>query len=80
MGNDTIPCPQLTTDDVDPGDTAWMIAASGFVLVMTPGLGFFYGGYDYVLSLHLSLQIDLLCTTSVIPPHTPELIQCSIVT
>jgi len=28
----------------DTGDTAWMIVASAFVLLMTPGLGFFYGG------------------------------------
>jgi Amt family ammonium transporter len=28
----------------DTGDTAWMIVATAFVLLMTPGLGFFYGG------------------------------------
>ncbi|MDO7740377.1 MAG: ammonium transporter, partial [Flavobacteriales bacterium] len=31
-------------DDIDTGDTAWMIVASAFVLLMTPGLAFFYGG------------------------------------
>ncbi len=29
---------------VDSGDTAWMLSASGLVLLMTPGLAFFYGG------------------------------------
>ncbi|MCF8321867.1 MAG: ammonium transporter [Flavobacterium sp.] len=29
---------------LDTGDTAWMIVATAFVLLMTPGLGFFYGG------------------------------------
>mgnify|MGYP006176262293 CR=1 FL=1 len=29
---------------LDTGDTAWMIVASALVLIMTPGLGFFYGG------------------------------------
>ncbi|CAM2923402.1 ammonium transporter [Flavobacterium succinicans] len=29
---------------LDTGDTAWMIVASALVLLMTPGLGFFYGG------------------------------------
>ena len=29
---------------IDTGDTAWMIVASAFVLLMTPGLAFFYGG------------------------------------
>ena len=26
------------------GDTAWVLAASALVLLMTPGLAFFYGG------------------------------------
>lgn len=29
---------------IDTGDTAWMLAATGLVLLMTPGLAFFYGG------------------------------------
>ena len=28
----------------DPGDIAWMMVATAFVLLMTPGLAFFYGG------------------------------------
>ena len=28
----------------NPGDVAWMVVASAFVLLMTPGLAFFYGG------------------------------------
>ena len=28
----------------DTGDSAWMIVATALVLLMTPGLGFFYGG------------------------------------
>lgn len=28
----------------DTGDIAWMVMATGLVLIMTPGLGFFYGG------------------------------------
>jgi Amt family ammonium transporter len=35
--------------DVDPGlaagNTAWVLGASALVLFMTPGLGFFYGGF-----------------------------------
>lgn len=35
----------LGPDDViDAGDTAWMLVSSAFVLLMTPGLAFFYGG------------------------------------
>lgn len=29
---------------VSQGDTAWMLTAAAFVLLMTPGLAFFYGG------------------------------------
>jgi len=29
---------------IDSGDTAWMLAATALVLLMTPGLAFFYGG------------------------------------
>lgn len=36
--------PEITTDNIDSGDTAWMLVSSAFVLLMTPGLAFFYGG------------------------------------
>src|SRR5437870_8369023 len=29
---------------LDTGDTAWVIAATALVMIMTPALGFFYGG------------------------------------
>jgi Amt family ammonium transporter len=31
-------------ENIDKGDTAWMLVSSAFVLLMTPGLAFFYGG------------------------------------
>lgn len=31
--------------EINPGDTAWVMAASALVLFMTPGLAFFYGGF-----------------------------------
>lgn len=36
--------PLETGGTINPGDTAWMLAATGLVLLMTPGLAFFYGG------------------------------------
>jgi Amt family ammonium transporter len=33
-----------TLGQPDTGDTAWMLASSALVLLMTPGLAFFYGG------------------------------------
>ena len=32
------------TSGIDAGDTAWMLASTALVFLMTPGLGFFYGG------------------------------------
>ena len=29
---------------IDTGSTAWMLASTALVLLMTPGLAFFYGG------------------------------------
>ena len=29
---------------VDTGDTAWVLMSAALVFLMTPGLGFFYGG------------------------------------
>ena len=29
---------------LDSGDTAWMLISASLVLLMTPGLAFFYGG------------------------------------
>jgi len=30
--------------NLNSGDTAWVLAAAALVLLMTPGLAFFYGG------------------------------------
>ncbi len=39
------PAPQrVTGGPINPGDVAWMLTATGLVLLMTPGLSFFYGG------------------------------------
>jgi Amt family ammonium transporter len=35
---------QELSSEIDKGDTAWMLVSSAFVLLMTPGLSFFYGG------------------------------------
>ncbi len=34
----------LNNAQIDSGDTSWMLVSSAFVLLMTPGLAFFYGG------------------------------------
>lgn len=34
----------INTEGMDSGDVAWMLAAAALVLLMTPGLAYFYGG------------------------------------
>lgn len=36
--------PPEVAHPIDTADTAWMLTAAGLVLIMTPGLAFFYGG------------------------------------
>jgi Amt family ammonium transporter len=36
--------PAIAGGPVDVGDTAWLLTATALVLLMTPGLSFFYGG------------------------------------
>lgn len=35
---------KIVTEGLDKGDTAWMLVSSALVLLMTPGLAYFYGG------------------------------------
>lgn len=35
---------QIVTEGINSGDTAWMLVATALVLIMTPGLAYFYGG------------------------------------
>jgi Amt family ammonium transporter len=56
------PAPTGTPGEINAGDTAWMITASALVLLMTPGLSFFYGGmvrYKNVVSTMLQSVIAL---------------------
>ena len=50
------------------GNTAWVLASTALVLIMTPGLGFYYGGMvrrKNVLNT-ISLSFITICTVSVI--------------
>ena len=35
---------KIITEGVNAGDTAWLLVSSALVLLMTPGLAYFYGG------------------------------------
>src|SRR5215831_3785736 len=48
---------------IDSGDTAWMIAATGLVLMMTiPGLALFYCGMVRKKNVLATMAQSLLCT------------------
>jgi len=38
------PITDSSGSQINAGDTAWMLTATALVLLMTPGLSFFYGG------------------------------------
>ncbi|HEX3025015.1 MAG TPA: ammonium transporter [Chitinophagaceae bacterium] len=40
----SLPKPAKPNPDLNGADIAWMLCATGLVLIMTPGLAFFYGG------------------------------------
>src|SRR5271167_1573001 len=53
---------------INSGDVAWMLTASAFVLLMTPGLSFFYGGmvgFKNVVSTMLQSVVALGVITMV---------------
>src|SRR5579875_3100695 len=46
---------------MDTGDTAWVLASSAMVLLMTPGLAFFYGGMVRAKSVLNMLMMNFIC-------------------
>ena len=68
-----LPHPSATSPEVlNAADVAWMLTATAFVLLMTPGLSFFYGGMvrpknviSTMLQSFVALGvISLVCCTS----------------
>ncbi len=46
---------------VDNGDTAWLMASTAMVLLMTPGLAFFYGGMVRTKHVLVMLRMSFAC-------------------
>ncbi|MSQ41035.1 MAG: ammonium transporter [Dehalococcoidia bacterium] len=46
---------------IDTGDTAWVLASSALVLLMTPGLAFFYGGLARAKNANATIMHSLMC-------------------
>src|SRR5512146_968641 len=55
------------TRAINSGDTAWLLAAAALVMIMTPAVGFFYGGMvrsKNVVSV-IKQSLLILCLVSV---------------
>ncbi|KAG1681115.1 hypothetical protein FOA52_015557 [Chlamydomonas sp. UWO 241] len=46
--------------EIYPGDMAWMICASAMVLIMTPGIAFFYGGMSSSRNMIATISTAIL--------------------
>jgi len=51
--------------EINAGNTAWMLVASGLVLLMTPGLGFFYGGLTRSKNVLATIMQSFICISIV---------------
>lgn len=66
MGSDAPAVPASSPLTVDTGDTAWVLTSAALVLLMTPGLAFFYGGLvrrKNVLSILMQCMIVICLVT-----------------
>jgi ammonium transporter, Amt family len=55
----------MTLMEINAGDTAWVLASAALVLLMTPGLAFFYGGMVRVKSV-LNMMMMSAITIAVV--------------
>ena len=66
LGEETPAAPAAAPAKVDTGDTAWVIVGAALVMLMTPGLAFFYGGLvrrKNVLSILMQCMMILCLVT-----------------
>ena len=57
----TTPALALAADGLDTGDTAFVLLSAGLVLLMTPGLAFFYGGLVRAKNVVHTMNMSLVC-------------------
>lgn len=51
----------IAENKIDTGDTAWMLVATALVLLMTPGLAYFYGGMVRKKNVISTMLQSLVC-------------------
>jgi Amt family ammonium transporter len=55
-----LPAPEEVIMQINSGDTAWLLIATAMVVLMTPGLAFFYGGMVRQKNLLSTLMMSLV--------------------
>ena len=55
----------MTILELNTGDTAWVLAAAGLVLLMTPGLALFYGGMVRAKSVLNMMMMSIIAMATV---------------
>ena len=55
----------MTLMEINAGDTAWVLASAALVMLMTPGLAFFYGGMVRMKSV-LNMMMMSFITIAVV--------------
>src|SRR5215210_8251153 len=51
----------IAQNKIDTGDTAWLLVATALVLLMTPGLAYFYGGMVRKKNVISTMLQSLVC-------------------
>ncbi|EHQ30114.1 ammonium transporter [Mucilaginibacter paludis] len=51
----------IATNKIDTGDTAWLLTSTALVLIMTPGLAFFYGGMVNKKNVLSTMMQSFIC-------------------
>ena len=46
---------------INAGDTAWLLASTALVMLMTPGLAFFYGGMVRRKNALSTIMMSFMC-------------------
>ncbi|HET9554164.1 MAG TPA: ammonium transporter [Anaeromyxobacteraceae bacterium] len=56
-----VPALAAAADGIDTGDTAIVLVSAGLVLLMTPGLAFFYGGLVRAKNVVHTMNMSIVC-------------------
>ncbi len=56
-----LPALAAAADGTNPGDTALVLVSAGLVMLMTPGLAFFYGGLVRAKNVVHTMNLSIIC-------------------